>query len=292
VKKRNSLIELYRFIFAVNVIKGHDMFPYSGPYFGFGRISVEFFFILTGFLLMGSIRKFLDKSFKEGFISFMISKIKGIWIPIVIAIPFNIVYSLLTKNDINMWGFLWYVKQMLIYFAVYFLIRYFIKDEKKFFVIVAITFVVATILNMFDAFYERGDVRAAMGISLGILISYIPKLNIKKKGLIWLFLAPIQIIVILILIFGNNFMMEKVLDLILYPLLIYFTFQLDARNKIFDYLGSLSFGLYAFQCVVRPLPFFGINNTWILFGIIVMLSILEDSLKRYLNYLKVKKATA
>lgn len=56
MKKRNSLIEFYRFIFAINVVKSHGMFPYNGPYIGPGRISVEFFFILTGFLLMPSIK--------------------------------------------------------------------------------------------------------------------------------------------------------------------------------------------------------------------------------------------
>ena len=113
MKKRNSLIELYRFIFAINVIKSHALLPYDGPYFGPGRISVEFFFILTGYLLIKSMKKHLDKPFKKSIIDFFASKLKLIGIPVLIAIPFNIIYSVITKGNINIWGFLWYVHQML-----------------------------------------------------------------------------------------------------------------------------------------------------------------------------------
>ena len=76
MKKRNSLIELYRFLFALNVLKGHGMFPYQGPYFGPASISVEFFFVLSGFLLLGSIKKYLDLPFLKAFPKFIISKMK------------------------------------------------------------------------------------------------------------------------------------------------------------------------------------------------------------------------
>lgn len=290
MRKRNSLIELYRFIFAINVVKSHGLFPYMGPYFGPGRISVEFFFVLTGYLLMKSINKFLDKPFWEGFKGFFTSKLKAIWIPLVIAIPFNIFYCIVIKQYfVNIWGYLWYVKQMLIYIAVCFVMRYFIKNEKKFILLVESVFVVAAVLHVFPLFYSWGVIRALMGISLGILISYIPKLNLKKKGLVWVILVPVQALILAILIFGNNLLMEEVLDLILYPALIYFTFQLTINNKVFNYLGSLSFGLYAFQCVVRPFDKLGFNNVWILFGIIVLLSVLEDGFKRYMRYRKMEK---
>jgi peptidoglycan/LPS O-acetylase OafA/YrhL len=177
---------------------------------------------------------------------------------------------------------------MLIYFSICFIARYFVKDEKKFLLIIACVCLVATILHSTSFFYSWGVVRACMGISLGILISYIPNLKIKKKGLIWLALVPVQILVLLILVFGNNLLMEKVLDLILYPALIYLSFQLNISNKVLNYLGSLSFGLYAFQCVVRPFELLGLSNLWVMFLIVVVLAVMEDGLKRYLRYRKRK----
>ncbi|MBO5777415.1 MAG: acyltransferase family protein [Clostridia bacterium] len=296
MKKRNSIIELYRFIFAINVLKSHDFLPFKGNYFGFGRLSVEFFFILSGFLLVKSMQKHLDnpflsspatyKPFLAKFVDFMFSKVKAIWIPLVVAIPFNIAFCLLMNSDVNIWGFLWYVEKMFICFAVCFVVKYFIKDERKFIVITAMVAITATIFNTLPEYYERGIVRAVMGISIGILASYIPPLKLKKKGLIWLPLIPTLSAVLYMLIFGTNMITEKLLQVFLYPLMIYLTFQIKFENKCLNYLGSLSFGIYAFQCVVRPFPTLGINNVWILFGIIMALAILEDALKRVIKYRK------
>ena len=70
MRKRNSLIELYRFLFALNVLKSHGFFPNTGPYFEPGRISVEFFFVLTGFLLIRLINKYMICLFGRGLESF------------------------------------------------------------------------------------------------------------------------------------------------------------------------------------------------------------------------------
>ena len=291
MKKRNSLIELYRFIFAINVVKNHGFLPYQGPYFGPGRISVEFFFVLTGFLLLKSINKFTNMPYKEGIFKFIVAKLKSLWIPLVIAIPFNIFYKILVQDySLNVWGYLWYVNAMIVTFIFYFTCKYFIKNEKTFIILTSIIFVIASILHVTPFFYWfKGVVRAAMGRSLGMLISYIPKLQIKKKFLIWLILIPIQIAILAILIFGNNLLIEEILDLILYPALIYFTFQLDIDNKVFNYLGALSFGLYAFQCVTRPLEELGLTNIWILFIIIVALSVIEDLIKRIYRKYKAQR---
>ena len=45
MKKRNSLIELYRFFFALNAVKNHGFFPEGFNYFSWqsvGRILLRF----------------------------------------------------------------------------------------------------------------------------------------------------------------------------------------------------------------------------------------------------------
>lgn len=283
MKKRNSLIELFRFIFAINVVKSHGYLPYNGKYLGPGRISVEFFFILTGFLLVKSVNKYLDKPFWKGLGLFYLSKIKGILIPVLIAIPFNILYSVINNEAINIWGFLWYVKQMLIYIPIFFTLRYFIRKDKFFVMTMGIIFVVATIMNLTPQLYEWGFSRSMMGITLGVLLSFVPPIKIRKQNLMWLAVIPFTIAAMAILIFETDMVLERIAHFIVYPGLIYFTFQVQYENKFFNYLGALSFGLYAFQCVVRPLPTLGCNNVWVLFGIIVGLTLLEDGIKRIIR---------
>ncbi len=289
MKKRNSLVELYRFIFAMNVVKNHGYFPYQGPYFGPGRISVEFFFILTGFLLARSVNKYLDKPFWQGLRGFFWSKLKSILIPLIVAIPFNLWYSYLDGDGLNLWGYLWYVNQMLIYIPIFFIVRYFIKNNNKFLLVIGIACIIATILNMTEFFYDWGVIRAVMAISLGVLISHIPPLKIKNNFWKYLIVVFLMALTLSILILPTNLAIEKLAFLVVYPMLIYFTFQLTVHNSIFNYLGSLSFGLYAFQCVVRPIEKFGYNNIWGMFIIIVALTLLEDTGKRIYRFVKMKK---
>ena len=80
----------------------------------------------------------------------------------------------------------------------------------------------------------------------------------------------------------------EILDLVLYPALIYLSFQFPVQNKVFNYLGAISFGLYAFQAVTRMLRELGVTNLWTLFIIIVVLSIVEDLFKRLYRKQKLK----
>lgn len=289
MSKRNSLIELYRFLFALVVVKNHGMFPYTGPYIGPGRIAVEFFFVLSGYLLIKSLDKFMELPMMVGLFKFIFRKIKSMFIPLVIALCFNIFYKILIKDySLDIWGYLWYVEKMLLFFIIYFIIRKIFKNTKTFWIITTGIFVICAIIHVIPMFYSWGLFRAGMAISLGMLISQIPPLKLKNKNILWIILIPIQIIICLIFIFGNNLLLEEILDLILYPALIYLTFQINYEIKMFNYLGSLSFGLYAFQCVVRPLEVFGLSNVWIMFGIILTLSIIEDLVKRIIRFKKDK----
>ena len=67
MKKRNSLIEFYRFFFALNVVKNHGFFPEGFHYFSPGRVSVEFFFVLSGYLFVRTLDKLKDMLKTEEF---------------------------------------------------------------------------------------------------------------------------------------------------------------------------------------------------------------------------------
>lgn len=281
MKKRNSLIELYRFILALNVIKSHAMFVYSGQYFGYGRLSVEFFFILSGYFLIRSIDKFIEYGYFKGLFKFFISKYKSIFGPLVIAMIFNIVHSILSdKSSIDIWIFLWYVQKLMIVSIVCFTLRYFIKDKRVFFLLILAGCIASNILHALPEFYERGIVRAYAAITIGMLLSYIPKIKNMKSYLIWPIVIVLQVVCIYPSIFWSGITYELILDILLYPALLYFTLHTNVHSKVLDYLGGLSFGIYAFQAI--PLCF---RNFWTLsnaecFWIVLVVTIVYDIIKR------------
>ncbi len=60
--RRNGEIEIMRFIFAIGIVMFHFNGRYSGAgIFGGGYIAVEFFFVLSGFLMARSAKKALER---------------------------------------------------------------------------------------------------------------------------------------------------------------------------------------------------------------------------------------
>lgn len=293
MKKRNSLIELYRLFFALNVVKNHGFFPDGLNYFSPGRVSVEFFFVLSGYLFIRTLNKLQDLPLKESIPKLVIGKLKPLSIPLIIGLISNIAYNIAEKDYFSgIWGYLWYVHAMIVTMIAYVVIRKLIKNDAAFFYTVLGIFVLATLMRFSGVFYSWGYVRAASTISLGMLITKIPKIKLKRQNLLWLVLIPIQAACVAIVCFhlgnvewwGGFRGVEAILDLILYPALIYFTFQIDVSSKILNYLGALSFGLYAFQCPADLIRLLGVSNRYILLTVIVLAAIIEDAAKRIIKY--------
>ncbi len=289
-KQKNSLIELYRFIFALNVVKNHGYFPYQGSYFSPGAYSVEFFFVLTGYLLLKSIDKFIDLPIKSGLPKLIWKKLYSLGIPLAIGLIFNVIYKVCTNTlSFDLWMYLWYVQDMLMVIVFYYFIRKFIKKQKNFIIITASVCLISNALHFTDFFYSWGYFRAFGSISAGILLSYLPEFNKKYKKLTLPLLLITAIAVLGALLFNIPKECEIILNNLLYPALIYLTFQLNANCKFLNYLGSLSFGLYAFQSIARCFEFWGVTNLWILFITILIPTLLENTIKRIINAVKQKK---
>lgn len=106
--KRNSLVELFRFIFSILVVGYHVQMSYfndSIDTFENGALAVEFFFLLTGFFLAKSIEKFAFRSetslLKETG-KFMWNKIKSI-LPVHFVATIILIVIILVF-DINNFG--------------------------------------------------------------------------------------------------------------------------------------------------------------------------------------------
>ena len=289
-KSKNSLIELFRFLFSLNVVKNHGLFCIESPYFGPGRVSVEFFFILSGFLFAGFLEKSREMPLKKSIPKLFYSKLSPLFIPIIIGLVCNLISDIVT-GDIwsGIWGYLWYIESMMLTMLAYTVIRRIIKNDRVFYTCVWVVFALATAMRFFSIFHAWGNIRAFAALSLGILLSRLPRLRLKNQWPVWLMLIPVMAACFAIVCFRlvdatwhSLLYVEFMLDNLLYPALIYLTFCIDFKCSLFNYLGALSFGLYAFQCPADLLRTLGITNLYILFAFIIFATLIEDSAKRIL----------
>ena len=290
MKKRNSLIELYRFIFAMNVVKNHGFFPYQGKLFGPENLSVEFFFVLSGFFIRTSFDKYINLPYFKGLFLMLKQKLVALGIPLLISFLFWIPYRFMVESDVVL-GYLWFVHDMFVIFIFYYTLRKFVRNEKIFFSISALLFVAASVFHAIPEFQSNGWFRAISSMSLGILVSYIPSIKLKHQWLIYIPLVFVWAYIIRMLFFEYSFVEEEKLNLLIFPALIYLTFQLSPYNKVLNYLGAISFGLYAYQHIPRLMRVLEIGNVWIYFIIIVALAVLTDGIVRIIRYKKSKTAT-
>ena len=289
-KKKNSIIELLRFIFAMNVVKNHGYFPYQGSLFSPEGISVEFFFVLSGFLFAMSLKKYEDRFIVKDALIMYKDKLLRLGIPFFVGIGFNVLYAVTFKtSDFNVWVYLWYVEDMLIVFGIFFLLRRIFKNDIVFFSIIFAIAVGSSVVHAMPSFRSLGFFRARPAISIGMLTSKLPKLDPKYKPMVLVGFSVACLAVLRILLFEFSFAEEEVLDVVIYPALIYFAFQIDCSNRVLDYLGAISFGLYAFQSVARYMRDVGYQNRWLQFAVILACAVAADLIKRLIVYLKTRR---
>lgn len=276
IKKKNSIIEFLRFFFAFDVIKNHGYFMYHGPILSPARIAVEFFFVLSGYLFVSFLERTKEDKIFPSILKMYKTKGLALGIPLLVCLICNLVYTIVVYPEagISIIGYMWYVHEMLIVFAVYIILRHLIKKDKVFLIVIGAIGLVASIIHVFPFFYSWGYFRALSAISIGVLVKYIPKL---PKKYMWISIVGFFIAfgyALRMLCMPFTLVEEEILFLIAYPSLIYFAFNLPLSFKPFDYLGSISFGMYAYQAIPRMHEVLGYTNDWSAFLIIMGCSII------------------
>lgn len=243
----NASIELWRFIFTAMVCFLHfnDAYFKGKSYFGGGYTSVEFFFILSGFLLMYSFEKRNDrlcgentslkyishriKSFYPHYIfSFIIlfSYTMAVTGEPLIGIPQKLLQSFWEISMLHMSGIkcsiynfpTWYISALII---VSYIIYYLLMNNEKLFVNIIAPVSVILIYGYYSAYtghiavWDKMDyvikaalLRAFAGISLGCLCYKLYK-KMKKYINNKNFIITLNIIEILSFCFAIRFMTLK-----------------------------------------------------------------------------------
>lgn len=289
---KNSLIEFYRYLFAMWVVWYHSFFVFKNQYFNHGYIAVEFFFILSGFYLLKSINKYNHKSIFKGLGDFLWKRIKSLGMPLIIGMIF-VIWFMFIEGKISFFGYLWYIPCMLLSFSIIYILKNLIKND-KFFILVILSFVIISYLLLYIPILEDWALfRGLGGVSLGVLISYIPKVSLKTKyiNFNWIITGLIfGITLYLAYLPKENLISEYFLVFLLMPMLVYFTNTLNINCSFLNFLGSLSFGLYAYQCVLRVLEYYVPLAQYWLFLILIGLVLIDKLIIKIYKGIRNKKS--
>ena len=287
-KKRNGLLELYRLFFCFWVMHHHEFFFFknTGKSFSVAPLAVDFFFILSGFFLLSSMRKLREEKPLVGAGKLMWSRLKPISFALFFAAAFNAICMALFIRE-NILGVLftnfcywWYLLYMTLAIGVLYLVFRWIKSEKGYAIFLA---VLALTMGVFHYamenhgffIYEFTFVARAFGcLALGILCSYIPKWKPKKFNFSVLFVLVLVPVTGYLAYAPKDYWIS--LGMIgLFVALVYFTSNVNAGGKVFDVVGQLSARMYVYMSFVSMLHVLGLVHDRLLFVIDVSLATVD-----------------
>ena len=282
---KNSIVELLRFLFSLWVLYFHGYVPYRNDMFSDGKLAVEFFFVLSGFYLVRSMKKYESEPIFKGLKTFLYHRFRSISTVFIIGEIFVLIYSFAFDFSYNfLFGYLWYIRDLFLAMALFFVMKRLLKKDSYFYIFIAA-------LSIFSIFisgkipgcteWPGGAFRALASMPLGMLAARIPKLPTEIKGRnsvkisaiisILGFIAAGTLSLLIIISPKKTQNMIYAMVIIGFPIMLYFANQLHVNIGILNWLGTLSFPIYAFQCILRVLQQFGIDNSTQHFIIIVLL---------------------
>ena len=308
VYNKNGLIELFRFLCSLWVAYYHGFSPVLSNKFDGVNISVDFFFMVSGLFFLRSIEKYREKPFLQGVRYIVLGRTKSFIVPLIIAamsILFcNIVFPLDFGGFNWPLSFLWFFAAQFVFLSVFYIILKNCKSLAKFniacFVILILSMsLVAFMSNSFARQFDRVFRSPAM-IALGILISQIPKINIKLKDgsksnkfnlSIYAVGFVISAITFIYLAYLPEYSTLKAhfFTCIICPLLLYFALGLPVHGKFFDFLGEISIFIYLAQCPILIHHYAVSDNTKDQFPLFCVCIVAMFILNRIVNKFSSKK---
>ena len=297
-KKRNGLLELYRLFFCFWVMHHHDFFFFENKGgFTNAPLAVDFFFLLSGFFLLGSMRKSKEEKPFSSMVKLVWSRLKPISFAIIFCAIFNLIcISLFIRSDLidvlfEIFRYWWYVLYMSIAIGALYLLYRLVKKEKVFAIALA---VIALCMGVFHYALEEKDffiyeftfgARAFGLLSLGMLLSYIPKFKTKVFNVNILFVLVLAAVLFYLAYNEKDYWISMGM-IGLFALAIYCTSNISFGGKVFDVIGQMSARMYVYMAFVSMLDVMGLDNYRLLFVIDVALSAMDLLLNRYYNKYK------
>ncbi len=262
--KKNGLIELFRFLCAVWVAYFHGFFPVLSDKFNGVILPVDFFFMVSGFFFLQSIEKYREKPYWEGVRFIVWGRIKRFIVPLIIAALSILLCNIMFPLDLGFnWplSFLWFFAAQFVYLSVFYLLFKKIKRQSVFNVICVVSICISLSLSRFLGKPLDIPLRGPAMLAIGMLISQIPKVNIKlrdtakaqKLSLIVNVVGFVVVAVVFIyLAYLPGYAIWKIhlLCCVVCPVLMYFATALPVHSKFLNLLGEFSVFIYLGQCPI------------------------------------------
>ncbi len=259
-----------------------------------GKLAVDCFFVLSGFFLINSFRKYNKNSCLNNFACFAKKRIMNMGSALIVGLLFSTLYFILfPSTDIGsnyIFGYLWYVPLMFIGF-VYVYIFFKNINNNKVFILVMIT----TSITCYLCYFMFGELRIFSpfaGICLGVAISYIPiSTSLAKNQKLSILLSVILFLLCFALAYiPNKYNLINLLIIAIYATFLYCCQHFNFYSTILNYLGKISFGLYALQTIPRVLRDVNIlHDNLAIFTIILCSAIICNAIDALINKSQTKK---
>lgn len=290
--KRNSFLELFRFIFSLFILFYHNLFFVKIPIFENANFVLDFFFMLSGLFMVQTLKKYDELKFFEGLKQLLKDRLKNLWIALAIACAFLIVGWCIESETLFKPHLLWFVFFLLIIYIVYYIIRRVVKKNNIFIIVVVILGIIAAILrfssiivisnesfnDITDTLFHADELRGVWCVPIGMLIGFIPDIKeekAKRNDIISLILC-ISLILIGFALYTTTINLqvraisELVLDLVAFPGILYVSRYYKFNNNVINLLGTLSIYIYIYQQIPNSICAVGIENQFLKFLMVLV----------------------
>lgn len=261
--KKNGLIELLRFLLSVWVAYYHGFLPVLSDKFNGVNVSVDFFFIISGLFFLKSVEKHKDKPYLKGAVAVVWDRAKRLIVPLVIAacsiLLCNIMFPMSFAGFNWPLSFLWFFAAQYSFLPLFFMLYKKIKKRAVFNVACVIIVLISFSLFKLDIYMFNPFFRTPGMLAFGILVSQVPKIQLKLKNEEIAKKATKILNITGLLIFTAIFIYLSYLPgytmwklhlscCLVCPILAYFMTAVPVHSKILNFLGDFSLYIYLAQC--------------------------------------------
>lgn len=288
MRQRNGLLEIYRLILSFMPLYYHSFFFFERNYdiFDVPELAVDFFFMLSGFFLMRSMRKLKDERIIVGVGKMLFGRLKPMLFTMCFISAFNLIcLAIFVRGDylnslFQLFKYWWFVLYLMVGVVIYYLVYRALNSERLFVVFLAVVaLLMATVhylvVEQGMLIYEVVFFTRAFGsVAAGILVSYIPRLKVRK------FNHSIPIVILLIpsllyLAYNNKTFFICIAMIVMFGALMYFSTHISVGGRFFDFLGKLSVRMYLYMALLTMIAMMGLTHHRLLFAIDIAVATID-----------------